>query len=411
MILFVDEMYHDARFNDLHPLGYCYNMTEMRRLSSSSRTTMLFIDRARHFTRTIVHTFLPTYRLISTRDCLIYPKYYSNSQLFQKKGEYHLDELNISDFTKIQFYYSLNFRRDKDTPHDPKIPIKTFLIEDQQNKKDISNDLMTQQIRNPFNPFDEENSLVVGSKDTYWYSTKDFAMSLVENLSEYYDIKASLKILQTEFRVSDILDNCEEDFIFKIFEKLIENGDIQKEKIRVKKGKIGFDFSHEIEENNIQKAIQKLIGWKIPEDTDRDFEEFEPLKFELLNDRFYFIPLKTNPLRGFIVPKKFYKNRAMFTGTVLLDVDILIYDPVTLQEIEEFCRYPTEYSDMDILAQIPRILDILAIKYKGAARATITVSIGNKYDKSIIIEDSVYTDRYRIQQEPLERVYEMIFTK
>lgn len=408
MILLIDETYHNARFDNLHLFQNYYNMTELRMLSDSIRTSILFVDRSRHYTRTIVHTFLPTYRMFSEENMPAYPKYYNKSKSFERMKD-HLDETPFSDFSVIQFYYSLKFRKDQDTPHDPKIPVKTILLEDGKNKEDISSEIPSVFYTNPFDPV-EEGSLVIGSKELKRCCAKDFATSLVEYLSEYYDIKAALKILQTEFRLNDILDCSEEEFSFNIYEKIARMKDIKTWNLESSDGKIHFDFAHEIEEKNIQKAIRKLTGWRVPEESDRDANEFEPLRFELLNDQFYFMPLPSNPLRGFIVPKKFYKNRGMFCGKVLTDIELLIYDPSTLQEIEVFHRCPTEYSDMDVLAQIERMLDILSLRYKGAARAIITISIGNRFEKSIIVEDSIYNNsRYTSQQEPLERVYEMIF--
>lgn len=415
MILFVDETYHNARFDNLHNSSNYYNLTELRRLSDSLRTSMLFVDRSRHFTRTVVHTFLPTYRIISMENMPFYPKYYRKSSLFQKKRKLEsvapFDDNPLSDFSAVQFYYSLNFSRDRDTPVDPKVPVKTLLIEDENHKEDISSEIPRLLFMNPFDS-ENEKSLVIGSKELNSSTVKDAASSLVEFLSEYYDVKAALKILQTEFRLNDLLDNCEEEFLFTIYEKIAPTNDIRNGNLWGEDRKIHFDFAHEIDAKNIQKAIQKLTGWKIPEESDRDSSEFEPLAFELLNDRFYFMPLRSNPLRGFIVPKKFYTNRAMFCGSTLVDVEFLIYDPTTLQEIEVFHRCPTEYSDLDVLAQIERMLDILSIRYKGSVRATITVSIANRIKLSTIVEDSIYhPNHYYNQQEPLERVYEMIFGK
>lgn len=416
MVLLIDRFYHHASFDNIHSSQKLqYNMSEMRKLSNTM-SYMLFLQPSNYgrYRRKYTNSrFLPVFRLISAENVPNIPKYYQNSPkakeiLETPSHDGYFDNPEISDYSVIHFYYELKFNLDKDTPQDPKIPIRTFSIEteDGESKKvDISEDVAAYPIINPF--FEQGKSLVIGYKTPHKYYIKDFAEDLVVSLSEYYDIKASIKILQTEFRVNDIIDNCEEEFHFTIFEKLLKKNKMPKSVRDLK-----YDFSHEIEEKNIQKAIQKLIGWKVPEESDKNVEEFEAMKFELLNDHFYYMPLRANPLRGYIVPKKFYKNKALFTGKHLLDVDILVYDPKTLQTIEEFHRTPTDYSDMDVIANIERILDILSIKYKGSARATITISLGSEYRKSIIVEDSFYHENiYYKQQDPMERIYEMIFSK
>ena len=411
MILQVGSYFRNTKIED-SIYDNRYNMIDMRERSEEKGYSLLFVTNGKWYYRTTTKTFLPTYRIISNGPTITYPKYYRKSQSFEKI----IEGSKISDLSIPKLLYTIQFALDMDIPHEIKQPLETFLINgnstnfnngnfciEKDDMINISDELNQDSlIKSPFYiECDIENRMYkIGNRFLYTYGS--FIENLIQSLSEYYDTKAAIKILQTEFRLNDFLDNTEETFDFKIYEKIYDKNTGLSYKDRKK-----FDFCHNIEEKNIQKAIQKLIGWKIPEEGDSNIDEFEPVKFMILNDKFYYIPIYSNPLRGFIVPKTFYKNRKMFTEMNIVDIEIMIYNPNTYEEIEEIRRIRTMYTDMDVLSQLVKILDLLALKYKGVARATISVIIGNHCKKSIIVEDSIH---HNIPyQNPLERVYELIF--
>lgn len=70
-------------------------------------------------------------------------------------------------------------------------------------------------------------------------------------------------------------------------------------------------------------------------------------------------------------------------------------------------RYPTCYTDMDILSEIQTMLDILSIKYNGMARAVFNINFENLKSRSIIIQDSFHKE-FTGSYYALERAFEML---
>lgn len=369
--------------------------------------TMLYIPDKRPNSDNIIESFqlirssnrivvsLEKYGSVILNDKKICNKYNEEYSISRQIFELYKEELEFN------FRFMIHFNQDPDTPLDePKYLTKSMLIDQDTEKKpmDISklvSDSSYSSYRG-YSQFYTEKNLIGICSDYVYNPHPEFISDLITILSRYIDLRISADILQTEFRVNDLMDNSSQEFDLCIVEKFIPRNESDKAK----------KIYHTIKEEKLQKAIMKLTGWQFPT-AESDCHVFEPIVFKWYGTKFRFVPIPCNPMRGFLMKKSYFKNRDLFLNQNLIDCVITIYDEKTLEEKAVFMRYSTCYTDMDILSEIQTMLDILSIKYNGMARAVFNINFENLKSRSIIIQDSFHKE-FTGSYYALERAFEML---
>ena len=329
----------------------------------------------------------------------------------------------------IDFEYNVKFNIDKDISErcfSEALRIDSSIIEELDNYElsEIVQKDSDEFSKIRFFPFLKTIS-ADGHKNSFCQANDSFINRLISILLSYYKIKASMKILISEFGIPEDELGAIETFKLRIYEKNLDKDKVvtinkhkqleinsllfktkilNKLKSSDKDDVQNFvDYWIDIKEYDLEKSLFKLFGIRMHNDDEKQMSNHIS-KVKMFNKKLYFAHSKINPIYGYFISKNIYKSffKESFIQD-LLKIRIMVFELNTFEIIEEFENKNIMVSNFDILIHLDVILNILSVKYGPYVRARAYITLpkltnsSNKGDVEFIME-STDEQRFAIDQ-------------